>query len=79
MMKLIAVDDRYIAENYYNNQMDEVLYEKDGTISKMKQFDYKIHKFKRKSSEDSQNKTPQNVKPKKHKEPRKEKNLKKSE
>ena len=36
MMKLIAVDDRYIAENYYNNQMDEVLYEKDGTISKMK-------------------------------------------
>ena len=44
--KLIKVDDRYIAENYYQNSMDEVMYEKDGTISKMKQFDYKIHKYK---------------------------------
>ncbi len=26
--------------------MDEVIFEKDGTISKMKQFDYKIHKYK---------------------------------
>jgi hypothetical protein len=26
--------------------MDEVMFEKDGTISKMRQFDYKIHKYK---------------------------------
>ncbi len=26
--------------------MEDVMYEKDGTISKMKQFDYKIHKYK---------------------------------
>ena len=44
--KLIKVDDRYIAENYYQNSMDEVMFEKDGTISKMRQFDYKIHKYK---------------------------------
>jgi hypothetical protein len=30
--------------------MDEILYEKDGTISKMKQFDYKIHKYFKKGS-----------------------------
>ena len=34
--QLIKVDDRYIAENYYQNSMEEVMYEKDGTISKMK-------------------------------------------
>lgn len=34
--KLIKVDDRYIAENYYQNSMDELMYEKDGSISKMK-------------------------------------------
>ena len=28
--------------------MDEILFEKDGTISKMMQFDYKVHKFIRK-------------------------------
>ena len=27
--------------------MSELMYEKDGHISKMKQFDYKIHKFKK--------------------------------
>jgi hypothetical protein len=43
----MSIDDRYIAENYYQSaNMDELLYEKDGTISKMKQFDYKIHKYK---------------------------------
>jgi len=26
----VTVDDRYIAENYYSNQMGELLYEKDG-------------------------------------------------
>ena len=47
MLKVLAVDDRYIAENYYqSNNMDELLYEKDSSISKMKQFDYKIHKYK---------------------------------
>jgi hypothetical protein len=46
MLKVIGVDDRYIAENYYQNSMDEVPFEKDGVISKMKQFDYKIHKYK---------------------------------
>jgi len=28
--------------------MDELLFEKDGDISKMKQFDYKVHKFLKK-------------------------------
>eukprot|EP00347_Sterkiella_histriomuscorum_P017224 403350209 len=43
----VTVNDRYIAENYYKtSDMDELLYEKDGTISKMRQFDYKIHRFK---------------------------------
>ena len=32
----MSVDDRYIAENYYQNDMNELMYEKDGTISKMK-------------------------------------------
>ena len=41
-----AIDDRYVADNYYQNTgMDEILFEKDGTISKMMQFDYKVHKF----------------------------------
>ena len=35
-----------MAENYYQNSMDEVMYEKDGTISKMRQFAYKVHKYK---------------------------------
>ena len=37
MLKVVGVDDRYIAENYYQStSMDELMYEKDGTISKMK-------------------------------------------
>ena len=45
----MSVNDRYVAENYYQSTAnDHILYEKDGTISKMKQFDYKIHKFIRK-------------------------------
>ena len=44
---LKGVDDRYIAENYYQSaNMDELLYEKDGTISKMRQFDYKVHRYR---------------------------------
>ena len=44
-----SIDDRYVADNYYPQaNMDEILFEKDGTISKMKQFDYKVHKFIRK-------------------------------
>ena len=36
---------RYGAEHFYNtNNNENILYEKDGVISKMKQFDYKIHK-----------------------------------
>ena len=32
-----AIDDRYIAENYYKGFADDsILYEKDGTISKMR-------------------------------------------
>ncbi len=27
--------------------MSELMYEKDGNISRMKQFEYKIHKFKK--------------------------------
>jgi len=40
-------DDRYIAENYYRGFQDDeaLLYEKDGTISKLLQFDYKVHKL----------------------------------
>lgn len=46
-----SIDDRYVADNYYPQaNMDEILFEKDGTISKMKQFDYKVHKFIRRSS-----------------------------
>ncbi|TNV82125.1 hypothetical protein FGO68_gene12404 [Halteria grandinella] len=45
--KIVGVDDRYIAENYYqSNDMDELLYERDGDISRMRQFDYKIHKYR---------------------------------
>ena len=44
-----SIDDRYVADHYYPQaNMDEILFEKDGTISKMKQFDYKVHKFIRK-------------------------------
>jgi len=44
-----AINDRYVAENYYKSgDTDEILFERDGTISKMRQFDYKIHKFIRK-------------------------------
>jgi len=40
------LDDHYIAENYYKGFSDDsILYEKDGTISKMLQFDYKVHKL----------------------------------
>ena len=36
---------RYGAEHFYNtNNNENILHEKDGVISKMKQFDYKIHK-----------------------------------
>ena len=40
-------DDRYIAENYYRGFQDGdgILHEKDGTISKLMQFDYKVHKL----------------------------------
>ena len=41
-----SLDDHYIAENYYKGFSDDsILYEKDGTISKMLQFDYKVHKL----------------------------------
>ena len=41
-----SVDNLYVAENYYKGISDEsLLYEKDGTISKMLQFDYKVHKL----------------------------------
>lgn len=57
LKKIVGVDDRYIAENYYqSSQVTDLLYEKDGTISKMRQFDYKIHKYKpvgRKAPKDS--------------------------
>lgn len=44
-----SIDDRYVADTYYpQSGMDEILFEKDGTISKMKQFDYKVFKFIRK-------------------------------
>ena len=36
---------RYAADNFYNqNNTEDFLYEKDGNISKMMQFDYKVHK-----------------------------------
>jgi len=36
MLKKV-INDRYVADNYYQNaDMDEILFEKDGTISKMK-------------------------------------------
>ena len=41
-----TLNDRYIADNYYPSaDMDNILFEKDGLVSKMKQFDYKVHKF----------------------------------
>ena len=41
-----SINDRYVADHYYQNtNMDEILFERDGTISKMRQFDYKVHKF----------------------------------
>lgn len=53
----MTVNDRYIAENYYQSQnMDELLYEKDGTISKMKQFDYRVHKYYKKNKENENEK-----------------------
>jgi hypothetical protein len=45
-----VINDRYVADNYYQSgDMDEILFEKDGTISKMKQFNYKVHKFIKKT------------------------------
>jgi len=36
---------RYGAEHFYNSSnMENILHEKDGVISKMKQFDYKVHR-----------------------------------
>jgi hypothetical protein len=36
----------YVAENYYQGISDDsILHEKDGTISKMMQFDYKVSKL----------------------------------
>ena len=45
-----TINDRYVADHYYQSaNMDELLFEKDGTISKMWQFDYRVHKFIRKN------------------------------
>jgi len=41
----VQIDDRYISEHYYSNESANILHEKDGRISKLKQFDYKVHKF----------------------------------
>lgn len=46
LLKNVKVSHQYVAENYYQNSMDEIMHEKDGTISKMRQFSYKIHKYK---------------------------------
>lgn len=44
------INDRYVADNYYKNgDTDEILFEKDGTIAKMKQFQYKVFKFIKRS------------------------------
>ena len=41
----------YVAENYYKGISDEsIMYEKDGVISKIKQFDYKVNKLIKKST-----------------------------
>ena len=41
-----SINDLYVAENYYKGMSDEsILHEKDGTISKLMQFDYKVHKI----------------------------------
>ena len=41
----MAINNRYVADNYYQSaDMDELMFERDGTISKMKQFQYKISK-----------------------------------
>ena len=35
-----------MADHYYQQgNMEEIPYERDGNISRMKQFDYKVHKF----------------------------------
>ena len=40
----------YVAENYYQGISDEsIMHEKDGMISKMMQFDYKVTKIIKKS------------------------------
>ena len=58
-----TINDRYVADNYYPQaNMDEVLFEKDGTISKMKQFDYKVHKFIKRSKNKSQGGTKRVIK-----------------
>ena len=43
------LDDKYIAENYYKGFEGEqsLLFEKDGTISKLARYDYKTHKFQK--------------------------------
>lgn len=44
-----TINCRYVAENYYNRgDTDEILFERDGQISKMRQFDYKIYKYLKK-------------------------------
>ena len=46
-------DDKYVAENYYKGYSDNesILHERDGLISRMKQFDYKVHKLIKKNDE----------------------------
>lgn len=40
-----SLNDMYVAENYYKGISDEsILFERDGVISRLKQFDYKTHK-----------------------------------
>ena len=43
-----SLNDMYVAENYYKGISDEsILFERDGVISRLKQFDYKTHKVVR--------------------------------
>ena len=54
LLKGILTDDKYIAENYYKgySDNDSILHERDGLISKMKQFDYRVHKLIKKGDKD---------------------------
>ena len=55
-----SLNNMYVAENYYKGMQgdgEHILYERDGTISKQRQFDYKVHTLMKNQKHDRKNKS----------------------